>query len=327
MATPRPLKAKQAIDYIRYLSTDGKTSYYQNKNGELLYASFYNTKTIMKKEALSQFYVTVKNEQVLIEHVPNYYNLSVHEKNHEIYYSKPGEAPTLIGKGISPKIHPKVSRITYIDLLSSQMIIYDYSFKKIVKKIALKAANLGIKDIDILFMGKNDFIFSDYNSKNQKAFFYYSLIDGTKKIIFKSSSSQYTLNSCLVDKNLIVGQFPINNLALGTEIISISLYNNKNFSDYKQIYSSSLPDLGNMICSGDSVFFLKSFNKNLELQSREVDAVRLSIETKALKRISELKSLTSLLKMDKLILTQHKGKFLILDGTQILDDKLEKANK
>lgn len=327
LSAPKELKTKQSYDYIRYLSSDGKTSYYQNKKGELIYSSFYNTKVILQFPPLTQYQVQVDQNYMLALVSPNFFQVGLTEQNLKIYVSQIGQEPVLYGEGLYPRLHSSVKKLSYYNKDKNEIIIQDLESKAIISRIKLRSKKEYIRAIDIMFISKNDIIYSDINSNQEKAYIYFSFIDEKSKLMFKSASSQYRLEACLINKKLFVGQFPISNLDLSTEIISIDLFNNKNFTDYKQVYSSSLPDLGNIICREESIYFIKTFNRNRTLRTLENDLVKLNTTSKAIERISNIKTLNNAFEMDKLILTFQKGKYYILDGNQILDDKLDGVKK
>ena len=55
------LMTKQAIDNIRYLSDDGKTTYFQNESGELWHSKNFRNKRLLKLKKRTQFLVYTSN--------------------------------------------------------------------------------------------------------------------------------------------------------------------------------------------------------------------------------------------------------------------------
>jgi hypothetical protein len=49
------LQTKQDISKIRYISSDGKFTYYQKNSGELQLSTNYNFTTLLKKPKLTQY--------------------------------------------------------------------------------------------------------------------------------------------------------------------------------------------------------------------------------------------------------------------------------
>ncbi|MBC7715076.1 MAG: hypothetical protein H7177_17145, partial [Rhizobacter sp.] len=133
------------------------------------------------------------------------------------------------------------------------------------------------------------------------------------EIIFKALTPMVKAEICLHNDNLILGLFGINFSKEGS-VITKSHLPIENFSKRESIYTSSVNDIGQLICDYDkeNITFIKNYGTT-EVPS--TDLVDLSPDSKTLKPLSEMKTITSIINMDGTLLALDKGKYFIVKGT------------
>ncbi|MBC7713366.1 MAG: hypothetical protein H7177_08505, partial [Rhizobacter sp.] len=112
------LLAKQAVSNIRYLSQDGKFTYYQKRSGSLLFSSNYKVFEMIKGEIGTQYTVigTPARKKIIVmqnEAFHTFYSLRAKEK---IFLVDFGDTTLKeMGKGSSAKLHLNDSWLSYYD--------------------------------------------------------------------------------------------------------------------------------------------------------------------------------------------------------------------
>ncbi|MCO4754289.1 MAG: hypothetical protein KC478_07390 [Bacteriovoracaceae bacterium] len=328
-ATQLPtLKAKQSLDNIRFISKDGKYTYYQRRSGNLQVSTNYSNEEVLDGEKHTEYFIHsgAARKKLLIEKDGSFHQKMSHHKLREIYAVDFGEhSAKLIASGVSPRLHQDDQFMSYFTPATKSIRIQRLSGDK--KPTQIKLVNK-VNDFFIPIVHlptPNDVIFSDINSKGTQAFLIYSILDKKLDTIYKASYPGSKLESCMVGDKLIVGEFTQSAKSGGAKIFEIPLYNNKDYNNSTILYQTTQPDIGNMVCRGDKLFFIKtsSYNENLNLKKTEVAS--LDLKTKKVQTLTDLEFVSQIISMDGMILAPYRGKYYIVEGNKnIVDDALKK---
>jgi hypothetical protein len=169
-------------------------------------------------------------------------------------------------------------------------------------------------------LSPNDAIFTDINKEGFYGVFLYSFIENEFKLIYKAKRAGHKLNLCQNGKKLFIGEFPQLISNAGTAIMSVDLYNNNQFKKFKTLYSSPLPDIGNMVCNNKMIYFIKTMSINDTLNARTSEVASISLIDSKVKILTDLKFATQLLAINNMIITPFRGKHLIVLGQNKLTD-------
>ena len=123
----RPLKTKQLLSNIRYLSSNGKHTYYQKQSGDLLYSSNYKTTKVIQGKPNTQYQLLAgyKNQYIIITQDENFFSEITVRKNKKIYSVPFGEfSSTYIGNGGNPRIHLDDLWTSYFDYYKRKVYFY-----------------------------------------------------------------------------------------------------------------------------------------------------------------------------------------------------------
>ncbi|MDP7318989.1 MAG: hypothetical protein QF441_00195 [Bacteriovoracaceae bacterium] len=325
------LQTKQDISKIRYISSDGKFTYYQKNSGELQLSTNYNFTTLLKKPKLTQYnlFTSPKESVLIIEAIEQYYSNQGLRKNNTVYTSAVGEQEKVekIGNGRSPKLHLDDNWISFYQPQKGNIVFHNLSAKIPSKKITLtnKINPYFIPTVGMIT--PNDIIYTDLNLKGLSALIQYSFIEKKFSTIYKAKSPGTKIEFCRYQNKLIVGEFPHSGVESKSSIRVIPLFKNKNYQNQSVIYTNGLNDIGNMVCKKNKVFFIRTNEYHPQINKGDTDIYSLDIESKKIKRQTNFKNVTQIIPMGNLILTVEKGKYYIVEGNQkLINDQIKEDN-
>lgn len=323
------LETKQSINNLRYVSTDGKVTYYQSRSGVLSFSSNYKNTKLIELPAKTQYTLqsTDSKKNVLIEVDKNYFSKMAINKLKNIYISEYGsKSAKLIANGIASKLHLEDDVVSYYLPVAKKIILHDVTneskrFVNVFNKISPYLRPT------VEMLSKNEVIYNDLNEDAQSAVLNYSFVTKKYKTIFKSKLKSANLDFCLIQKSLYIletSQDVANQL---TNIYQIETINNEDYKSSNLIYSSTLNDLGHLTCTDTNIYFVKSLDYDSELNTFETDIAKIDINTKVLTRFETTINPTQIIKMDRLILTTKSGKYFLVEGDakKLTNDGIEKG--
>ena len=329
MKTPPVLKAKQALDNIRFISKDGKYTYYQRRSGDLQVFTNYDNKVVIEGEKLTQYSLSASESQkkIVILKDDSFHDQLSHLKSHEIYtIDFGGSAPKLHGKGQDPGLHQNDRFISYHSPTEKKIYIVRTTDGKKTSVPVLSASS------DFFTPARemptpNDLIYTDVNDKGEEAVLIRSLIQSSAETIYKATRPGNKLEICMGENSLIIGEFPRGNSKGGTRILEVPLYMNKDYKKSKTLYQTQQADIGNMACLGDEIYFIKTLALDPELNLKETEVARLGLKSQKVDVLTDLDKVTQIVAMDGMVLAPLRGKYFIIKGPKDLTDDSIKEEK
>lgn len=311
------LKTKQTVNKLRYISEDGKITYYQKNSGELQMSTNYNFANLLKLKPQTQYlvYGSKAQQRILISVDESFHSKLNSNKNLDLYTAKMGDnhPPIKVAKGVAPKLHLNDSWFSYFDQTTHQIKFKSFTPEVKDKVIQIKQSPSALFEPDVFMISPNDIIYTNINNDGVFGVFLYSFTEGNFKLIYKGKRPGNKINLCINEEKLIIGEFPIINSNVGSSIITVNIFKNE-FKDLKTIYSSALADLGNMICDNNELYFIKTISYNPGLNQRTTEVASLNIKSSTVKVLTDLKFATNILKVNNKILVMQNGKFFIIKG-------------
>lgn len=311
-------KTKQSLSNIRYISPDGKLTYYQKLSGTLQLSTNYNFKTILKNPKNTFYNVVVANDQsqIAVEIIPENFTRLNFQKDHRIVKLPYNSDQKLVevGYGTHPQFHLNSQWISYYNFKSQSIVLTNGKTKKEVK-VLNKINPFYIPQIHMLT--PNDFIYTDINKEGYEAVIMYSLAEKSFEVIYKAKLPTLKLEICRFNDSLIIGTFPRDGYSKGTSILKGNLFTPNIENSLKYLYTSNAADIGNMVCKNNFVYFIKTLKLNDPINLKNSEVAKLDINKKAkenLEVISDLDHVTQILELGGMILGSYRGKYYILDG-------------
>ncbi len=318
------IQTKQSLNNIRFLSNDGKFTYFQ-QNGKLYLSTNYSSAEILEKENSSYFLLSgsESRKKIIIEEIPNFHRELNYRKKNIIYTMDFGKTTPI-----------KVTEGTFLslNLQDSWLNSYDPQEKAIEAKNLNNSKTVSVKlknklnpyFIPQALMRTQDTIFyTDINDNGFMGLLMYSFYDKKFTSVYKSKFKAMNLKFCQSGDNLYVGEFSYNGISNGSAIFKIPFFNNPGFSNIEQIYSSDLNDIGNLLCSKQSLYFIKTLSEDKQLNTKKSEVARLDLKSKKITIITDLNYVTNIINMDGNILIPFRDKYYVAEGkSKLNDDKL-----
>lgn len=313
------LKTKQSVKNIRYISENGKVTYYQKNSGQLQYSTNYDFVSVMDqpKNTIYELYVSEGLKKVAIEVIKNPFAMGQWKSDNEIYLvdyiSK--QKPKLIGRGTSAKLHEKYNVLSYFSIEKNAIVIRRGDFEQEIKLVN-NSNPYFIPTIEVL--SPNEIVFTDINKEGFQAILLYSLADKTFEVLYKVKSPGLSIEICKTDEFLIAGTFPNSSYYSGSKILMTPLFRGSMTKSWKSIYENQFPDIGNMICRDNQVYFLHTNIYKAQLNEREssIHKVKLDYDNPtASKQITDFTDANQLFKLGNMIITSKFGKYYIVEGS------------
>jgi hypothetical protein len=309
------LLTKQSVNNIRFLSQDGKFTYYQKRSGSLLFSTNYKVQEVIKGELGAEYnlFATPHRFKIAVLQNNNFQNFISMRAKQNIYLITYGETSyRKVGLGISPKLHVKDMWISYYD--SYEKTIFFENTVNSVLKFSIKLNNkINPYFIPQVVMTDDDTIYyTDLNESGNPGLIKYKRSINKTEVLFKAPHPSIKFEICQLDSQLIFATFGIRSSQDGTSMSRISL-STDDFSKRENFYQSEQNDLGHLICNLDNsqVYFIKNYgNKTAPV----FEAAAVDVGSKNITLLSELKYVTNLINMDGNLLTLDKGKYYIVKG-------------
>lgn len=324
------LKTKQSLENIRFVSSDGKITYYSNKSGNLFISTNYDFKKIIEATKFSQFnvFVSPSKKKVGIELKEDFHSKVNMKRNHKIYvadYGNSKQNAKFISLGVSPKLHLNDLYLSFYDKEDRTINILNLKTQK-YKRIKLNNSISPYFTPKIEMISPNNIFYTDINNEGHQAIIDFSSISNESKIVIKSVVPNTRIDFCTINDSIYVGQFSYSQIENKSIITQIKLFNNENYLKQSMIYSSKYSDIGHLKCLNNQLYFLKTVDFNKKLQTPESDLFKLNLPSLEIERLTNFKNITQFFSLDKMIIVPYNDKYIIVEGhTNLISDEILKS--
>jgi hypothetical protein len=321
------LATKQEINNLRFISSDGKVSYFQNSSGKLMLTSNLKNFDLISAEDYAHYSVIVSpsKKYIGIEQDTSYnmnFNLS---KENTIYISVYGDGKVKkIGNGNRPMLHLNDQYLSYYNYKTREItILKTQNLEKLTTIVLKNELNPFFTPVTVM-LSPDIVLYSDVNKDGFQALMKLEIPKNEITPFYKSKSAGTKIESCRFEKSLIVGEFSYPNINRGSSISSFPIDDGK-IGEVKLLYSSSLNDIGNLIClSPDSLYFIKSFFEDQYINYNKTDVASINLQSGQVEIRSDLLKTTQIYEMDQRVLIPLNDQLYVVTGETNLNlDKLK----
>ena len=309
------LLTKQAVNNIRFLSQDGKFTYYQKRSGSLLYSSNYTVKEFLTGKLGTQYTVigTPARKKVIVMQNENFHNFYSQRSVERIYLLDFGQTtPKEIGTGSMAQLHLNDSWLSYYDFYTRILTFENTTNSALKFTIKLNNKLNPYFSPQVVMSDENTVFYTDLAENGSVGLLQYKRIDNKAEIIYKASNALIKAELCIHQNRLIVGLFGLNSSKDGSEISSVDLPL-VDYSKRVNLYKSPLNDIGRLICNYDAnnIAFIRNFGSD---NTHSDDIVELHTSRKSILKLSDVGTISNIINMDGTLLTLDKNKYFIAKG-------------
>lgn len=310
------LKTKSDIKDIRFISADGKFTYYQRRSGSLLLSTNYKVHEILKGEIGTQFtiHASPTSEKLIITMDETFHTYLGLRHLKKIYVTDVGsESVEEVGEGLSPKLHLEDTWMSWFNPYSRKLKFINIKSPTLTFEIKVRNVLNAYFFPEVVMLDEKTALYTDINNKGVPAILKYTRRDKKVKVIFKSASVSQRIELCKNNDHLFVAEFGFNNSPRGSIIAKVAL-KNFNIDRADIVYQSRQNDFGNIVCGfkQDHLYFIKNISKIGGRVESEVNAF--NHIKKSSRIISDLKYVSQLIFMDGRLLVPFRGDYYVLEG-------------
>lgn len=323
------LATKQSIDSLRFISYNGKFTYYQRRTGQLNLSTNYRVDPILKGIPGANYLIfsSAARKKVIIEEDQHFHSFYGVRKLKKIYVSNYGTKEIKeLGLGINPKLHLVDRWVSYYHPQLKTIFFSNLDFSTFKFKIQIKSYKNPYFIPQVIMPSDGEVYYTDLNAQGTPIIKYFDRKTNSSKLVYTGSGHQFKFELCLNREYVILGEFNRYNNDPSLNMISVMKKDAVDFSKRKIIYESPNKDFGNMICNlnNEDIFFLKNFTKEKSKKLR-IEVARLNIQTQKIKALSQVNFATQVINMDGRLILPYRGKFYLLLGENNLAtiDELE----
>lgn len=307
------LATKQAINNLRFLSSDGSFTYYQNREGSLLLSTNYKVQVVLGSEPGTNYQIIsspARRKMIVIQQDSFHKYLSVRQMKNIYKIDFGGQGARKIGIGIDPKLHGEDEWVSVFHPISKSIKFTNLKSNALSFELRIKNSFNPYFTPQVIMPNKNTILYTDLNKEGIPGILYYDKITKETSVIYKGNNPATKLEICMNGENIFLGEFGLDKLFSGSSI-SLLKANAIDFSKRELLYESPLNDVGNIDCSS-SLLFVKNLKKEKGKLSYEL--VEFSMETKKTKVLSDINFASHVINMDGVMLLPHLGKYYVVKG-------------
>lgn len=315
-AAPLPeLATKQDVTNIRYITRDGRFTYYQRRSGDLLLSTNFNVKEVLKAQMGTNYNIVGKEKSkwLLVRQIIHYHQSLDPRLTGKIYRLERGKSDVSeLGEGIAPRLHSDGSWGSFFSPHSRVLTLKNLDNPQIGFNIQTPVKLNPYFVPDVAMLDEQTVFYTDMNENGESALIHFDRTKEKSKVIFKPNGINRRLEICHGFGKTYLGAFPYQQFGGASEIWEID----KEKGPSKPIYTSNYPDIGHMVCdhTEGTIYFSKGFKLG---ESIRHDIYSLNIKSGETTAVSDLRYATQLINLDGLLLIPFQGKYLVpLDQKQ-----------
>lgn len=310
------LIAKQETNNIRFISDDGRYTYYQNRDGNLLLSTNYDVTPIISLSPGTQFKVQSphQSEYLVIEAIEFFHtNLNL-RNNHQIYLTKRGQQDVqLIGKGQDSRLH-----------LQGRWVSFFYPHEKKIQfqnteTPALRFAVQLRNEInpyfipEVVMLSDSIIIYTDIGRRGYQGILNFNRSTEEVDLLIQASKETQHIALCRLEEFLVIQEIGTQMSNDGSSIHTLSI-NSLDIDQLNTIYQSKYNDLGSLLCDSEDnlIYFVKK--TKAQTGRRTSDVYSLSPSSQEIERQTNFRFVTEIIQMDQSLLVPFRDNIYVLKG-------------
>ncbi len=306
------LSTKQDVNNLRFLSQDGKYTYYQRRSGALVLSTNFRSFKVIKSTAETQYSITSTpfRKYLTVSADENFFTFFGLNRSNKIYVVKYGtDKATFIGSGNNPQLHLNDTWISFykgheneIHFVNVETPVLKFKIQLSEKKNVYFSPSSLMKDIQHI-------LYIDQNEKGIYGLIQFDRNTTKFKILYKLADPFQKIEICESNKYIFLGIFGLHSYKKGGKI----LFTHKEKINFSDLYSSKLSDIGNLLCdfNYDKIYFIQTQENN---DSELVELNPSLPKDGRIKVLSDLKSVSQVIQMDGKLLIPFHGDFYVPTG-------------
>ncbi len=317
------LFTKQNIEKIKFISKDGRYVYYQEAIGDLVLASNFSTKDILKgnKNSFHLLRSSLARKKIIIETINNYHQSNTLVKNNKLSVMDfDGSNLTEIGEGTNAKLHLQDTWISYYKPLERVIVFNSLQIKNLTFTIKLqnKINPYFIPEVEMYNL--NFVLYTDINDEGISAILQYERNTKKIEIVHKTTQNGIKIELCLKNSTILIGQFPLSDTIKQASIHSLNSNGEMSSKSMKPLYESKTADMGNMVCDleDNNLYFVQASADFKKFSTQESEIVALNLSDKKIEILTKLDYANQMVSMDGNLFLSWRGKYFIIKGDNTL---------
>lgn len=317
------LSTKQAINNLRFVSQDGKFTYYQRRSGALLLSSNYKVVEILQGTPGTNYILsaTTARKKILIvqnAHFHDYLSVRHADKIYTVNYGQ--ETPQFIAEGVDPKLHLEDEWISYFSATSRELHLQNISNSVLNFKLKLNNIRNPYFQPYVAMIDGGTVLYTDLNELGIMGLLLFNRKENKSSLIAKVDRADQVFDFCLNDQFLYRLERGINDSTFGTRLHQYQKTDLK-MENGVLLYQSSFNDLGQLDCHAEAnkVYFVKNTAEKPGDASYEVASI--TLQTKKVDVLSDLNYATQMINLDGRILIPYRGQYYVIIGDSDLTEE------
>lgn len=322
------LTTKQDIRNIRYVSSDGKYTYYQRANGSLQFSTNYKVTPVIEREPNTEFTVKAGDAKkfLLVEINSKYHTYLAPRDSQEIYLLTYGTADAKkVADGKMIGLHVEDKWFSYFNTFNKLLTIQSPLSEKLKHQVKLANNKNPYFIPEVIMTDTDNALYTDINKEGVPGVLTFKLNSKKIKLLHKSSSLTKRIELCLNKQDVYIMEYGLDPLEKGTTIYKLNSAE-LTMTKAKAIYTSEENDLGSLVCqlNSENLYFIKTFRNSTGKLT--YDAFKISVDGKKTERLSTVNFATNIFLLDQKLLLPYQDKYYIIEGKNNLTE-FDKINK
>lgn len=307
---------KQDLANLRFISEDGRFTYYQMKSGKLYLSLNYKISEVLSYQEGTQYEILGSNtkEFLIVSAAPQFHQHLSPRKNKKLFIVKYGESEAeFLGDGSFPRFQLSSTWSSYYDSITGTLYFKNLVSPAISFFIELNNKKAKFFVPEAVMVTKDLILYTDVNNDGNQGLLLFDRNTRKPKLIHKLSSNSQRFELCEYKGKIYAGQFNLITDKKSSKIFKITKQGKDQNLKLESIYTSQKEDIGSLICNieEDSIYFIKDYSEGTEMA---FDIAKLDVNTKKVERQTEMKKVFQFFQMDKKILIPYQGDYLVLKG-------------
>ncbi len=308
---------KQAVENIRFMSLDGRTTYSQKTSGGLNLVGSFTTTEVVSRPADTNYLVHASpaRRKVVVEVEEAWHRGLDLTKLHEILVGPfGGKELKPMGRGRASRLHLNDEWLSWYDPKDKAVHVQKLDASNRHWIIRLGRKHNPFFTPDVVVLNSETVLYTDVNDKGVSALLAFTLADAKVTVVRKAASAGTRMEVCRRGDYVALGEFPYDGVPLGSSIHVMAWKGPARLGGFAKLYDTPESDLGQMVCGADKVWFVKTVAENRSLNDRLTEAANLRLPDGKLTVATNLDRVANLVEMDGRVLLPWRETTYVLEG-------------